>query len=51
MIRKVGVWGGIAFLIFMVAYRPDIAADVFWSLGRTVRDIAVGTVDFVRNIG
>lgn len=46
MVKKILTWGGIAFLIFFIAYRPDSAADVFQSLGSTVGDIARGFGDF-----
>jgi hypothetical protein len=46
MVKKVLTWGGIAFLIFFVAYRPDAAANVFKSLGGGLVDIAQGFGDF-----
>lgn len=47
MIKKVLTWGGIAFLIFFIAYRPNSAYDVFQSLADTVQGIFSGLVDFV----
>jgi hypothetical protein len=50
MVKKIATWGGIAFLLFFIAYRPDSAADVFQSLGSTVADIGEGLGDFVTSL-
>ncbi|MFC0528232.1 hypothetical protein [Phytohabitans kaempferiae] len=50
MVKKILTWGGIAFLLFFIAYRPDSAADVFQSLGSTVADIGQGLGDFVTGL-
>ena len=50
MVKKILVWGGIAFLIFFVAFRPDAAANVVKSLGNTVMDIAQGFGDFFSSL-
>jgi hypothetical protein len=50
MIKKIMTWGGIAFLIFFVAFRPDSAANVVKALGGTVMDIAQGVGDFFSNL-
>ncbi|WP_329104678.1 hypothetical protein OG792_30430 [Micromonospora sp. NBC_01699] len=50
MVKKVLTWGGIAFLVFFVAFRPDSAADVFKSLGGGVMDIAQGFSDFFASL-
>ncbi|MDQ7906796.1 hypothetical protein RB614_19965 [Phytohabitans sp. ZYX-F-186] len=50
MVKKILTWGGIAFLLFFIAYRPDSAADVFQSLGTTVADIGQGLGDFVTSL-
>jgi hypothetical protein len=39
MIKKVLTWLGIAFLIFFIAFNPNLAASVFESLGGTIVDI------------
>lgn len=46
MVKKVLTWGGIAFLIFFVAYSPGDAADVVKSIGGLLVDIATGFGDF-----
>jgi hypothetical protein len=50
MVKKVFTWGGIAFLIFFIAYRPNSAADVFKSLGGGIVDIAQGFGDFFTSV-
>lgn len=50
MIKKVLTWGGVAFLIFFVAYRPDAAANVLKSLGGGLVDIAHGFGDFFSSL-
>jgi hypothetical protein len=50
MVKKVLTWGGIAFLIFFVAYRPQSAAEVFKSLGGGIMDIATGFGDFFSSL-
>lgn len=46
MVKKILTWGGIAFLIFFVAFRPDSAAVVVKTLGGGILDIAQGVGDF-----
>lgn len=46
MVKKVLTWGGIAFLVFFIAYRPDSAADVFQSLGSVIADMGRSIRDF-----
>jgi hypothetical protein len=50
MVKKIATWGGIAFLLFFVAYRPDSAADVAQSMGSTVADIGRGFGDFLTSL-
>lgn len=50
MVKKVLTWGGVAFLIFFVAYRPVEAAEVFTSIGHGILDIATGFGDFFSNL-
>jgi hypothetical protein len=47
MVKKVLTWGGIAFLLFFIAYRPDSAGDVFISIGNTFKDLAQGFFDTI----
>ncbi|MBB5870480.1 hypothetical protein F4553_003859 [Allocatelliglobosispora scoriae] len=50
MVKKILVWGSVAFLIFFVAFRPDSAANVVKSLGSTVMDVAQGFGDFFSSL-
>jgi len=50
MLKKFLTWGGIAFLIFFIAYRPQSAAEVFRSLGGSIVDVASGVGDFFSNL-
>jgi hypothetical protein len=50
MVKKILTWGGIAFLIFFIAFRPDSAAQVAKSLGGGIVDIAQGFGDFFTNL-
>jgi hypothetical protein len=50
MVKKILTWGGIAFLIFFVAFRPDSAAQVVKSLGGGIMDIAQGFGDFFTSL-
>jgi hypothetical protein len=50
MVKKILTWGGIAFLIFFIAFRPDESADVFKSIGGGIMDIATGFGDFFTNL-
>jgi hypothetical protein len=47
MAKRVFVWGGIALLIFFIAYRPNSALGVFQNLGGTVTDVFSGIIDFL----
>jgi hypothetical protein len=50
MIKKVFTYGGLAFLVFFLAYRPAAAADVLKSLGGTLQEMAQGFGDFISNL-
>jgi hypothetical protein len=50
MVKKILTWGGIAFLIFFIAFRPDSAADMFKSLGAGIMDLAMGFSDFFSSL-
>ena len=50
MLKKIATWGGIAFLIFFVAFRPNAAADVVKTLGNTLVDIGSGVGDFFSSL-
>lgn len=48
--KKIATWGGVAFLIFFIAYSPHSAADVFRAVGRSLMDIMTGFGDFFANL-
>lgn len=48
--KKALRWGGIAFLIFFIAFRPASAAEVVKSISAGLMDIATGFGDFFTNL-
>jgi hypothetical protein len=50
MVRKILTWGGIAFLIFFVTFRPDEAGNVFSDIGGGIIDVAAGFGDFFTSL-
>ncbi|GGJ92133.1 hypothetical protein GCM10010123_22420 [Pilimelia anulata] len=50
MVKKVLTWGGLAFLLFFVAFRPESAANVFKSIGGGIADVAEGLGEFFTNL-
>jgi hypothetical protein len=50
MVKKILTWGGVAFLIFFVAFKPNAAAEVVKTLGSTLVDIGNGVGDFFSSL-
>jgi hypothetical protein len=48
--KKILRWGGLAFLVFFVAYRPQSAAGIVSSIGGGLIDIANGFGEFVSTV-
>ena len=46
MIKKILVWGGIAFVVFFVAFKPGAAGDTVRSLGEVATEIFRGVGNF-----
>lgn len=46
MIRKALTYGGIAFAIFFIAYRPQDAASIMKSIGSGAVNVATGFGNF-----
>jgi hypothetical protein len=46
MLKRTLVWGGIAFVIFFIAFRPGAAGQVVSDLGDICADIFVGIGKF-----
>lgn len=48
--RKLLMWAAIALVIFFVAFRPHIAANVLGTLGNVAVDILTGVGDFFKRL-
>jgi hypothetical protein len=46
LLKKILLWGGLAFLILFIAYNPTDAADVVKALGNGFVNMAQGFGDF-----
>ena len=50
MAKKILRWGGIAFLVFFVAYSPKSAANIVNTLGSSLLDLAKGFGEFFSTV-
>ena len=50
MVKKVLTWGGLAFILFYIAFAPDQAVAVFKSIGGGIMDIAQGLGEFFTSL-
>ena len=50
MVKKILTWGGLAFLIFFVAYKPSSAATVAKTIGDGIVNLLTGVGDFFSNL-
>ena len=50
MVKKILKWGGLAFLVFFVAYRPHSAADIVSNVGNGLLHIANGVGEFFASV-
>jgi hypothetical protein len=50
MVKKIVIWGVVAFLILFIAYNPGDAAEVFRAIGRGFVNMAQGFGDFIANL-
>ncbi|WP_168801391.1 hypothetical protein [Glycomyces buryatensis] len=48
--KKILIWGGVAFLVFFVAFRPNEASDVVGNLAGGILDAANGFAAFFTNL-
>jgi hypothetical protein len=46
MLKKILVWGGIAFVVFFIAFRPDAAGDAVSALGDVFVAVFTGIGEF-----
>lgn len=49
-LKKVVTWSLIAFVLFFVAFRPGMAADVVQTLGSVAADILTGVGKFFEGV-
>lgn len=50
MLKKWIVWGGIAFVVFFVAFRPGAALDIVSTLGQVTVDVFRGVGEFFSSL-
>lgn len=50
MLKKMLTWGGIAFLIFFIAFRPNEAMGVVKTLGQTLVDVGNAVGEFFNSL-
>lgn len=50
MIKKILTWGGLAFLVFFIAYRPKDASGIVGNVVSAVGDVAQGFGDFLSGV-
>ncbi|MBY8873061.1 hypothetical protein K7640_14590 [Micromonospora sp. PLK6-60] len=50
LVKKVLLWGFVAFLIYFMAFRPDGAAQLFRGIGAALMAIAQGLGDFLTGL-
>jgi hypothetical protein len=48
--KKFLAWGGVGFLIFYIAFRPDGAAQTFKTIGGGLMVVAQGFGDFLTGV-
>ncbi|MEV0152735.1 hypothetical protein AB0H57_03205 [Micromonospora sp. NPDC050686] len=49
-VKKLLLWGFVAFLIYFMAFRPDGAAQLFRGIGAALMAIAQGLGDFLTGV-
>ncbi|MBQ0891662.1 hypothetical protein ABT214_26940 [Micromonospora purpureochromogenes] len=49
-VKKLLLWGFVAFLIYFMAFRPDGAAEMFKGIGAALMAIAQGLGDFLTSL-
>ncbi|WP_184786054.1 hypothetical protein [Phytomonospora endophytica] len=50
MIKKILTWGGLAFLVFFIAYRPKEASGIVGQIASGIGDAAMGLGDFISGV-
>ncbi|MFI9641681.1 hypothetical protein ACIG87_16720 [Micromonospora sp. NPDC051925] len=50
LVKRVLLWGSVAFLIYFMAFRPDGAAQLFKGIGAALMAMAQGLGDFLTSL-
>ena len=50
MIKKILTWGGVAFLVLFIAYRPSEAGGVVSSIAGAIGDVGSGFATFLTGL-
>lgn len=50
MLKKILTWGGLAFLVFFIAYRPGEAGDVVGTIAGAIGDVGNGFASFITGL-
>lgn len=50
MLKKILVWGAIAFVVFFIAFRPSAAGEVVATIGNAAVDIFTGVGEFFSSL-
>ncbi|WP_192902353.1 hypothetical protein [Micromonospora endolithica] len=49
-VKKLLIWGSVAFLIYFMAFRPEGAAEMFKAIGAALMAMAQGLGDFLTSL-
>ncbi|MEH1102243.1 MULTISPECIES: hypothetical protein [Micromonospora] len=49
-VKKLLIWGSVAFLIYFMAFRPEGAAEMFKAIGAGLMAMAQGLGDFLTSL-
>lgn len=50
MLKKILTWGGLAFLVFFIAFRPEEAGGVVSTIAETIGDVGQGFATFLTGL-
>ncbi|WP_198587123.1 hypothetical protein [Glycomyces xiaoerkulensis] len=50
MLKKILTWGGLAFLVFFIAFRPTEAGGVVNTIAGAIGDVGEGFATFLTNL-
>jgi hypothetical protein len=49
-VKRALQWSGVAFLLFVIAYRPETAVNAFSTIGSTIAEIGRALGNFVTKL-